>query len=434
MVQFNGMELVRKAVQAMRDEGADKAQASLSRGEQSELNVDAGRMSLYRTTVNVSIRLNAHVGGRKGTVSLNRYDDEAIRTAASEAIAMARSSEPDPANDVSPARALESFSAGDEEPDSEAMYERLREFVDYAASAYPKTRLEQCILDFSRGQSFYSNSNGAEFEERSGLYGFFAMFTSKDGEAASSFNYSGASHRGLRKPLKAWGSIDELMRQSAEQTRVEPLSGAFSGDLVLTPDCLGDFIGYLDGVYLGDYPLITGNSPWKDRLGEQVVSPLVTIRSEPSGPRVEIGYGYTGDGFRAENCPIIEGGRLANYTIGFYASNKTGKARCPSGGGAVVVEPGETALEDMIRDVKRGILLARFSGGNPSDNGDFSGVAKNSYLIEDGRIVRPVGETMIAGNVAKLFESVRAVSAETVDYGSGVLPWMLAGGVSVSGK
>ena len=185
MVQFNGMELVRKAVQAMRDEGADKAQASLSRGEQSELNVDAGRMSLYRTTVNVSIRLNAHVGGRKGTVSLNRYDDEAIRTAASEAIAMARSSEPDPANDVSPARALESFSAGDEEPDSEAMYERLREFVDYAASAYPKTRLEQCILDFSRGQSFYSNSNGAEFEERSGLYGFFAMFTSKDGEAAS---------------------------------------------------------------------------------------------------------------------------------------------------------------------------------------------------------------------------------------------------------
>nr|HPM73090.1 metallopeptidase TldD-related protein [Spirochaetales bacterium] len=361
-------------------------------------------------------------------------DDEAIRTAASEAIAMARSSEPDPANDVSPARALESFSAGDEEPDSEAMYERLREFVDYAASAYPKTRLEQCILDFSRGQSFYSNSNGAEFEERSGLYGFFAMFTSKDGEAASSFNYSGASHRGLRKPLKAWGSIDELMRQSAEQTRVEPLSGAFSGDLVLTPDCLGDFIGYLDGVYLGDYPLITGNSPWKDRLGEQVVSPLVTIRSEPSGPRVEIGYGYTGDGFRAENCPIIEGGRLANYTIGFYASNKTGKARCPSGGGAVVVEPGETALEDMIRDVKRGILLARFSGGNPSDNGDFSGVAKNSYLIEDGRIVRPVGETMIAGNVAKLFESVRAVSAETVDYGSGVLPWMLAGGVSVSGK
>ena len=177
-----------------------------------------------------------------------------------------------------------------------------------------------------------------------------------------------------------------------------------------------------------------GNSPWKDRLGQAVASPLVTVRSEPNGPRVEVGYGYTGDGFRAENCPIIEEGRLANYTIGFYASNKTGKARCPSGGGAVVVEPGETALADMVRDVKRGILLARFSGGNPSDNGDFSGVAKNSYLIEDGRIARPVGETMIAGNVAKLFESVRAVSRETVDYGSGVLPWMLAGGASVSGK
>jgi len=88
----------------------------------------------------------------------------------------------------------------------------------------------------------------------------------------------------------------------------------------------------------------------------------------------------------------------------------------------------------MVRDVKKGVLMARFSGGSPSDNGDFSGVAKNSYLIEDGRIVRPVGETMVAGNVAALFKAVRAVSRERVDYGSAILPYMLAGGVSVSGK
>ena len=98
------------------------------------------------------------------------------------------------------------------------------------------------------------------------------------------------------------------------------------------------------------------------------------------------------------------------------------------------MEPGDESLDAMIHDVKRGILLARFSGGSPSDNGDFSGVAKNSYLIEKGKIVRPVGETMIAGNVAALFKAVRAVSRESVDYGSAILPYMLAAGVSVSGK
>ena len=88
----------------------------------------------------------------------------------------------------------------------------------------------------------------------------------------------------------------------------------------------------------------------------------------------------------------------------------------------------------MVRDVRRGLLVARFSGGSPSDNGDFSGVAKNSYLIEDGRIVRPVGETMIAGNVASLFSSIRAISKESVDYGSAILPWLLSSGVTISGK
>jgi len=169
-------------------------------------------------------------------------------------------------------------------------------------------------------------------------------------------------------------------------------------------------------------------------MGKAVVSPLLTVRSEPDGTTVEVGYSYTGDGFRAENCPIIERGSLRNFTLGLYGSNKTGKPRCPSGGGAIVVEAGETPLADMIRDVKKGLLLARFSGGSPSDNGDFSGVAKNSYLVENGRITRPVGETMIAGNVAKLFQSVRAVSKERVDYGSGVLPWVLSGNIGISGK
>ncbi len=325
MEEFNGIDIVRKAVEALKAAGADKAQAGLSRGEQSELNIDAGRMSLYRTTVNVSIGLTAHVGGRKGSISVNKYDDAAIQEAAADAIAMARSSEPDPANDISPARPLERFRHGPLEPDNTAMYDRLREFIDWAASSYPKTRLEQCVLDFGRGESFYANSNGAEFEDRSGQYSFFAMFTSKEGANASSFNYSGAAHRSLALPLKNWGTIDTLMRQSSEQTRVEPVKGSFEGDIIVTPDCLGDFLGYIDGVYLSDYALITGNSPWKDMMGKPVVSPLLTIRSEPDGAAVEVGYSYTGDGFRAENCPIIERGALRNFTLGLYGRNQPGR-------------------------------------------------------------------------------------------------------------
>jgi PmbA protein len=433
-MEFNGMDIVRQALAELKAAGADKAAASLSRGEQSELNVDAGKMSLYRTTVNVSLGLTAHVQTRKGSVSLNKYDMESIRKAAAEAVSMASSSEPDPANDISPARPLEVFSFGTTQPDSPAMYSRLREFIDYASSRYPLVKLEQCILNFGSGQSFYANSNGAEFQNQDGVYDFSAMFTSKDGANASSFNYSGASHRKLDLPLKDWGHVDELMRQSVEQTDPSSVEGSFEGDILITPDCLGSFLGALDNTYMGDYSLITGNSPWKDKLGQPVVSPLFTLRSEPNGPVVETGYPYTGDGFRAENCTLIEGGVLRNFTLGLYGSNKTGKARCPSGGGAPVVEAGDTALADLIKQVKKGVLLARFSGGSPADNGDFSGVAKNSYLVEDGKIVRPITETMVAGNIGAIFSAIKGVSRERINYGSECYPWVLTSGVTISGK
>ena len=86
-----------------------------------------------------------------------------------------------------------------------------------------------------------------------------------------------------------------------------------------------------------------------------------------------------------------------------------------------MVAPGEESLNTMIKGVKRGILLTRFSGGRPNRNGDFSGVAKNSFYLEDGEIKHPLTETMIAGNLAALFRNITAVSQERVNF----WPWDL---------
>jgi PmbA protein len=221
------------------------------------------------------------------------------------------------------------------------------------------------------------------------------------------------------------------MRQSTEQTNVSPVDGSFIGDLIITPDCLSDFIYFMNNVYLGDYALITGNSPWKDLLEKQTVSPLLTLRSEPTV--LEAGYSFTNDGFKAVDCNLIENGVLKNFALSLYGANKTGMPRCLSGGGAFVVRNGVNKLNDMIAGVDKGLLLGRFSGGNPSENGDFSGVAKNSYLIENGKISRPVGETMIAGNLGNIFRDIRAISLEEINFGSSIMPWILSGNAIISG-
>ena len=69
-------------------------------------------------------------------------------------------------------------------------------------------------------------------------------------------------------------------------------------------------------------------------------------------------------------------------------------------------------MAELVKGVKKGLLLARFSG------------AKNSFYIEDGAIMYPLSETMITGNLIALFRELTAVSAERVDFGDAVLPWI----------
>ena len=70
----------------------------------------------------------------------------------------------------------------------------------------------------------------------------------------------------------------------------------------------------------------------------------------------------------------------------------------------------------------------------PSVNGDFSGVAKNSFLIEHGKVKAPISETMISGNLADMLNNVIAVSADTVCDGVSILPWIAFDGITISGK
>ena len=78
------------------------------------------------------------------------------------------------------------------------------------------------------------------------------------------------------------------------------------------------------------------------------------------------------------------------------------------------------------------IKVFRFSGGYPSDNGDFSGVAKNSYYIEGGEIKFPIIETMVSGNISQMFMNIISISKESVDFGDSILPWVSFDGVTIS--
>ena len=92
------------------------------------------------------------------------------------------------------------------------------------------------------------------------------------------------------------------------------------------------------------------------------------------------------------------------------------------------------SLEEIIKSIDKGIIIGRFSGGQPASNGDFSGVAKNSFYVENGEIKYAVSETMINGNMADAFNNLRAISSDVVCDGDNVLPYVAFDGLTISGK
>ena len=100
----------------------------------------------------------------------------------------------------------------------------------------------------------------------------------------------------------------------------------------------------------------------------------------------------------------------------------------------LVVKPGKTPLEEMVAGVKQGLIVGGFSGGQPGTSGDFSGVAKNSYYVEDGKIKGAVSEVMINGNLGNALKDIRAISSEVLADGGMVVPYVLVDNIVISGK
>jgi len=431
LVHLRDAEIPDYCIEQLVKAGADKAQCVYSAGEKRELNVDAGEFSLFRTTANHGISLSVIKDQKKGSLSINKINQDDIDEAVATVLIMAASSMPDDAYDISEDQPAKSFSKGPTEPELEKMYNRMEEFMDFSGSTFPTTIIEQAIMDFSAGTSYYRNSNGVAFDETGGSYSFSAMFTSKEGEDTSSFNSAGFSSLDMDTPLHKGGSIDRLLKESAEHVRTKSVPEKFTGEIIITPDCIMNFIGFILG-NITDYRLIAGTSLFRESIGEAIANGLLTLHSMPLSNDLSGGYFVTGDGYEAGNATIIDQGILKTFLLSLYGANKTDLERGPNSGGSLVIDPGKTALNDIIKSVQQGVLLSRFSGGSPSDNGDFSGVAKNSFYIQDGEIQYPISETMVSGNIMDMFNNIENISKDIVNFGDEIFPWIHFGGITVS--
>jgi len=101
-------------------------------------------------------------------------------------------------------------------------------------------------------------------------------------------------------------------------------------------------------------------------------------------------------------------------------SQSTGSAHRPPGNlptpsaSALVIEEGQSTFEEMIADMKQGLVIDRLMGAGQGNilGGEFSGNVLLGYKVENGAIVGRVKDTMVSGNVYKILKEILAIGSE----------------------
>lgn len=414
--------------------GISKFSYRLIEKETRELNAENGEFSLLRTLFDNNAIITAYKDGKNGTVTGNDFSDAGIDALVVSSIASADAALEDPAHDIAPKQFSEIFRQGVCKPDFGKFFDKVNELIHDIRVEYPKIQIMNVIAKYVNSHFLYINSNGTDFENTLGVYAVTLEFSGHDGDKTTNLDYCGFETVDLETRLIDQASVRYHLDNAQKQLEQISVTGKFEGNVIFTPECFAEFMMYTASNYLSDNTILEGTSLWKDKIGQQVASESLSVCLKSSDPRIICGERFTGDGFRTEDLPIIEKGILKNFTISLYTANKTGKPVSKNSSYDLVVETGKDSLDSLVKSTDKGLIVGGFSGGQPSSNGDFSGVAKNSYYIENGEIKGAVSEVMINGNLGAMLMDIKGISEETVQDGGMVVPYVCVGGIVVSGK
>ncbi|MFN0168398.1 MAG: metalloprotease TldD [Bryobacteraceae bacterium] len=176
-----------------------------------------------------------------------------------------------------------------------------------------------------------------------------------------------------------------------------------------------------------------GTSAFSNRIGQKVASELCTVVDDGTIANRRGSLNLDDEGFPTQRNVLIENGILRGYLQDRLSSKIMNAARTGSGrreSYAHMPMPrmtntfmlaGQSDPDEIVRSVPRGLYCTSFGGGQVDiANGNFVFSASESYLIEDGKITRPVRNATLIGNGPESLKHVTAVGYDLkLDEGIG---------------
>jgi len=216
------------------------------------------------------------------------------------------------------------------------------------------------------------------------------------------------------------GEYEILLKNAASASLLHPHVSMFSGEAVQK-----------------DLSLL------KDKVGEVVGSELITLVDDPFRTKSARSGAFDDEGVATKYKELIKEGKLTGFLHNLKTAKKGNTESTGSGfltgistTNFYFVE-GNTEYEEAVKSMKKGLIITDLAGthaGCSAISGDFS-LQASGFLVEDGKIVRPVALITVAGNYLQLLKDVTHVCNDLYfNFGFVGSPSLKIKSLQVSGK
>ncbi len=310
--------------------------------------------------------------------------------------------------------------------------------ADLAARAYDARVFQvQATYADSLRNVLVATSEGRLSFDRQPMARMSVSALARQGDGAPQHGHSGGGGRVTLDFFEKEKTPEHFAREAARQAIVQlDAVDAPAGEttVVLGPGWPGILLHEAVGHGLEADFNRKGVSAFSGRIGQQVASPLCTVIDDGTIGSRRGSLNVDDEGMPTQKNVLIENGVLRGYLQDKLSSRLTNNTSTGSGRREsyqhipmprmtnTYMLAGESDPEEIIKSVQKGLYCATFGGGQVDiTSGNFVFSATESYLIENGKLTRPVRGASLIGNGPEALKYVSMVGRDLqLDEGIGV--------------
>lgn len=437
----NLIDTARTAVALAKKHGAQDAAAAIVRDRDVDLSWRDGKLEKLSEATTRSLSLELYVDGRYSAVSTSDLRPDALSRFVEDSVALTRVLAKDPARMLPDPKWYQGQAKEElelEDPAYSALDPGRRRALAQAIEASARAaRGAEKLLSVTAtygdriSDSARVHSNGFEGSRRTTLHSVSAEASvlDPDGRRPEDYDYKVATH------LAALGDTAEVGRLAVERTLARlGAKKAATGNRTLVIDrrAAGRLVGSLNQA-LAASALQQKRSFLEGKLGQKIASDKLTVTDDPF---VKRGLGsrlYDTEGIAARRFPVIEAGVLKAYYVDSYYGRKLGMDPTTRSASNLVFAAGAKDRAALLADVKDGLLVTGFLGGNSNaTTGDFS-FGVQGFEIVNGQVAGPFGEMNVSGNHLEFWQRLSMVGDDPFPYSAMRVPSLVFENVMVAG-